>query len=141
MEFPPMPAPKTVDAVKLVLRLSKGLHRQLVRRAKRNNVSLNTEIINELEAHRRDDSTLDRAIEDTYMAPIAELGLWSPEYARKRHEGGHPPLPPEIVRALWHEAKKAKVTPEEYWKRKLRQNGIDPDAPYTAPVDTTRTAA
>jgi HicB-like protein involved in pilus formation len=129
-----MPSPKTADAIKLVLRLSKGLHRQLVQRAKRNNVSLNTEIINELEAQGRDDSVIARAIEDAYMLPLSEIGLWSPEYARIRQEGGHPPLPPEIVSALRHEAKKAKVTPEELWKAKLRENGIDPDAPYMAPA-------
>jgi hypothetical protein len=34
---------------KFLLRLPKGLHRRLVQQAKRNNVSLNTEIINLLE--------------------------------------------------------------------------------------------
>jgi hypothetical protein len=136
-----MPSPKTADAIKLVLRLSKGLHRQLVQRAKRNNVSLNTEIINELEVHGRDDSVIARAIEDTYLVPLSEIGLWSPEYARIRHQGGHPPMPPEIVRALWHEAKKAKVTPEKFWKDRLRENGIDPDAPYMAPSEESKDKA
>jgi predicted CopG family antitoxin len=42
-------ADKTTDAVKLNLRLPKRLHRQLVQQARRNNVSLNTEIVNQLE--------------------------------------------------------------------------------------------
>jgi hypothetical protein len=80
-----------------------------------------------------DDHTIDRKIDDDYMVPLAEIGLWSPEYARIRHQGGHPPLPYETVRALNRAAKRAKVTAEEYWKRKLRERGIDPDAPYQAP--------
>jgi hypothetical protein len=44
-----MSADKTTDAVKLNLRLPKRLHRRLVQQAKGNNVSLNTEIINQLE--------------------------------------------------------------------------------------------
>src|SRR5262245_10373707 len=39
------------DTIKLNLRLPKGLHRRLVQQAKRNNVSLNTEIVNQLESH------------------------------------------------------------------------------------------
>jgi HicB-like protein involved in pilus formation len=46
-----MSANKTTDAVKLNLRLPKSLHRKLQRDAKRNNVSLNTEIIHQLEGH------------------------------------------------------------------------------------------
>jgi hypothetical protein len=38
-----------VDVVKLNLRLPKALHRKLSQAAKANNVSLNTEIINQLE--------------------------------------------------------------------------------------------
>jgi hypothetical protein len=135
-----MPAPKTADAVKLVLRLPKGLHRQLVQRAKQNNVSLNTEILNELEAYGDDDIAVARHLGEAYLVPLSEIGLWSPEYARIRQEGGHPPLPPEIARALYHAAKKAKVTPEEYWKRKLRELGVDPDAPYEGPIKTPRAA-
>jgi hypothetical protein len=80
-----------------------------------------------------DDKAISRAIDDSYRVPLTEIGLWSPEYARQRQQGGHPPLPPEIVHALYHAAKRAKVTPEEYWKRMLRERGIDPDAPYIAP--------
>jgi HicB family len=43
---------KDAGIVKLNLRLSKGLHRHLVAQAKRNNTSLNTEIINILERDR-----------------------------------------------------------------------------------------
>lgn len=37
------------DEVRLVLRLPKGLHGRLTKEAKRNGVSLNTQIINQLE--------------------------------------------------------------------------------------------
>jgi hypothetical protein len=40
---------KASEVVKLNLRLPKNLHRRLTRDAKQNNVSLNTEIINQLE--------------------------------------------------------------------------------------------
>jgi uncharacterized membrane protein YheB (UPF0754 family) len=40
---------KTADAVKLVLRLPKSLHKRLRQQAARNNVSLNTEIVTQLE--------------------------------------------------------------------------------------------
>jgi hypothetical protein len=88
-----------------------------------------------------DERAIARAIEDSYKLPLTELGLWSSEYARIRHQGGHPPLPYDVVLALWNEAKKAEVTPEELWKRKLRENGIDPDAPYEGPTIPARTAA
>jgi hypothetical protein len=42
-------AKKPADTVNLILRLPKALHRRLTQQARRNNVSLNTEIINELE--------------------------------------------------------------------------------------------
>ena len=44
-----MPETNTGDVVKLNLRLPKALHRKLHQAAKANNVSLNTEIINQLE--------------------------------------------------------------------------------------------
>jgi hypothetical protein len=77
---------------------------------------------------------------DDYVVPLSEIGLWSPEYARIRQQGGHPPLPPEVARALSRAAKRAKITPEEYWKRKLRERGIDPDAPYMAPATESAAA-
>jgi hypothetical protein len=40
---------KTADAIKLNLRLPKPLHKRLKQQARRNNVSLNTEIVNQLE--------------------------------------------------------------------------------------------
>jgi hypothetical protein len=72
--------------------------------------------------------------------PLGDLGLpplWSPEYERIRHEGGHPALPPDIERALRAAARRAKVTPEEYWKARLRELGHDPDAPYQAPAEAS----
>src|SRR5262245_35120701 len=46
-----MSADKTTDAIKLNLRLPKALHRRLVQQAKHHNVSLNTEIVNQLQGH------------------------------------------------------------------------------------------
>src|SRR5262245_21833356 len=43
---------RTTDAVKLNLRLPKSLHRQLVQQATRRNVSLNTEIVEQLQGSR-----------------------------------------------------------------------------------------
>ena len=54
-------ASKTADAIKLVLRLPKALHKRLTQQARRNNVSLNTEIINQLEGHEA--ATVERARE------------------------------------------------------------------------------
>jgi hypothetical protein len=42
---------KAVDAHQFLLRLPKPLHRRLLAQAKRNNVSLNTEIVNQLEGY------------------------------------------------------------------------------------------
>src|SRR5262245_6085206 len=41
-------ANKTADPIKLNLRLPKPLHKRLKQQARRNNVSLNTEIVNQL---------------------------------------------------------------------------------------------
>src|SRR5262249_20849431 len=41
-------ASKTADAIKLVLRLPKPLHKRLTQQARRENVSLNTLIVNQL---------------------------------------------------------------------------------------------
>ncbi len=52
---------KPTDAVRLLLRLPKGLHKRLQQEAKRNNVSLNTEIVNQLEGYEA--STVKRVTE------------------------------------------------------------------------------
>jgi HicB family len=54
-------ANKTADAAKLVVRLPKSLHRRLKQQAKRNNVSLNTEIVNQLEG--AEGALLERVVE------------------------------------------------------------------------------
>ncbi len=80
--------------VQLHLRLPKKLHKRLMQRAKRNNTSLNTEIINQLEQaltaatddrislRREDIGEIVRATVDTYREPatLSELG--------RRWEGG-----------------------------------------------------
>jgi hypothetical protein len=48
-----MSADKTADAVKFLLRLPKGLHRRLLQDAKRRNVSLNTQIVDELQGYEK----------------------------------------------------------------------------------------
>jgi HicB-like protein involved in pilus formation len=79
-------ADKTADAVKFLLRLPRGLHRRLLQQAKRNNVSLNTEIVNQLESHEstavnRLKEWLKPAIENTikevfYRPPGQDLSEW-----------------------------------------------------------------
>jgi Arc-like DNA binding dprotein len=81
-----------------------------------------------------DDDAIDAYTNSHYTVPLSEIGLWSPEYAQIRQQGGHPPLPLHIVRALCRAAARAKVTPEDYWKDMLQERGIDPDAPYEAPA-------
>lgn len=67
------------------------------------------------------------------MVPLTEIGLWTPEYARKRWKGKHPALPYNIVLALLDLSKEAGLTFEEYWKRTLKEHGVDPDKPYEPP--------
>jgi hypothetical protein len=98
--------------------------------------SVSEEIEYRLEQSFEREEAADEHTIDHYMVPLSEIGLWSPKYARIRQQGGHPPLPPEVVRSLSRAAKRAKVTPEEYWKRKLQDHGIDPDAPYVPPPKT-----
>jgi HicB-like protein involved in pilus formation len=118
-----VPAPKTVDAVKLVLRLPKRLHRRLVQRAKRNNISLNTEIITELEKY-----------SERFAVPLTEVGLFSEEFSAKRRELGHPPLSIGAALDLFQRSKKEGISPEEILTRELQKRGIDPDAPYEPPA-------
>lgn len=147
-------ASKTAGAAKLLLRLPKPLYRRLKQRAKRNNVSVNTEIVNQLEGFEArlegeaaertkaavrqaiDEQALEEALGD-YSIPLTEIGLFTPEYARTRAKGGHPPLSPEIARTLYRASRAAGLTPTEYWRRKLKEHGIDPDAPYEAPAVAT----
>jgi hypothetical protein len=85
-----------------------------------------------------DDTVIDDYTNDSYggMMVIGETALFTREYVRKRREGGHPLLPTHVVRALYRAAKRAKVTPEQYWKRKLKECGVlDPDAPYEPPAE------
>jgi hypothetical protein len=77
--------------VQLHLRLPKKLHKRLMQRAKRNNTSLNTEIINQLEAaltgatddrvplQREDIAKIIKAALDSYVVPVplSEIGTRS----------------------------------------------------------------
>jgi hypothetical protein len=70
-----MSAKHTDDVVKLNLRLPKALHRKLQQAAKANNVSLNTEIINQLEG--RSSQTIEQLkgfIQETANATAAAIG-------------------------------------------------------------------
>jgi HicB family len=70
-----MSAKHTDDVVKLNLRLPKALHRKLQQAAKANNVSLNTEIINQLEGH--SSQTIEQLkgfIQETANATAAAIG-------------------------------------------------------------------
>src|SRR5262249_465847 len=81
-------ADKTSDAIKLNLRLPKPLHRRLKQQAKRNNVSLNTEIVNQLEGHEVATATrmaellrpaLDDAIKEAIEEAVSRATRPSPE--------------------------------------------------------------
>ena len=70
-----MAADKTADAIKLNLRLPKPLHKRLKRQARHNNVSLNTEIVNQLEGQppagvKRAMETLRPLFEETVRAAL-----------------------------------------------------------------------
>jgi non-canonical (house-cleaning) NTP pyrophosphatase len=72
-------ADKTADAIKLNLRLPKPLHKRLKQQARRNNVSLNTEIVNQLEGQqplfeKTVRSALQRAIQSFMEAPLDQEG-------------------------------------------------------------------
>jgi hypothetical protein len=64
-------ADRTADAIKLNLRLPKPLHKRLKQQARRNNVSLNTEIVNQLEGYEA--ATIKRVTGMTYEALRAAL--------------------------------------------------------------------
>jgi hypothetical protein len=69
-----MAADKTADAIKLNLRLPKPLHKRLKRQARVNNVSLNTEIVNQLEG--RQSAVVKEAMEkivQAYAGAAAEV--------------------------------------------------------------------
>jgi len=72
----PMSAKKAIDVVKLNLRLPKALHRKLHQAARANNVSLNTEIINQLEARSWYGQTPDQVknlIQETALATAEHI--------------------------------------------------------------------
>jgi hypothetical protein len=78
-----VPKNKTTDAAKLLLRLPKPLHKRLQQQARRNNTSVNTEILNQLSGYRNAVchaksaefdahvlKTLLDALRDTWAAPM-----------------------------------------------------------------------
>ena len=107
--------------VQLHLRLPKKLHKRLMQRARRNNTSLNTEIINRLEAaltgvtddrgplQREDIAKIIKATLDNYVVPVplSEIGT----RAEREQEAG--------------------VTLKKLLRRWAKE--IDPDAPYVPP--------
>jgi hypothetical protein len=72
-----MAVTKTADAVKLNLRLPPALHKRLVTQARRNSVSLNQEIVNQLEGH--DERTRALIVKTVAAAMAALVGRGSPE--------------------------------------------------------------
>ena len=99
--------------------------------------SVSEEIEYRLEhSFRREDTTglVKKTVREAvdYMIHLTEIGLWTPEYARKRWKGGHPAVP-AFVDALIDLSNEAGVTPEEFFKNLLREKGVDPDAPDVPP--------
>src|SRR5262245_50898702 len=66
-------ADKTADAHQFLLRLPKPLHKRLMQQAKRNNVSLNTEIVNQLEGY--ETAAVKRATE--IMQPLLKEAVYA----------------------------------------------------------------
>jgi hypothetical protein len=142
-----MPESKTADAAKVLLRLPKGLHKWLTQQARRGNRSLNAQIVNVLEAYRErlralaaaetETEKTEASIEPDYETPLTEVGLFTPEFARARWKGGHPPLSFGAALDLYQKSKEAGVTPEEYFRRELEKLGVDPDASYEPPAATS----
>jgi hypothetical protein len=95
-----MAADKTADAIKLNLRLPKPLHKRLKQQARRNNVSLNTEIVNQLEGHHEAalkdairvvvepliDSAFERATEATDVAMMRFANKMVQRFAEAQEE-------------------------------------------------------
>jgi hypothetical protein len=142
-----MPESKTADAAKVLLRLPKGLHKWLTQQARRGNRSLNAQIVNVLEAYRERLKALaaaeteaektEASIEPDYEVPLTEVGLFTPEFARARWKGGHPPLSFGAAIDVYRRSQEAGVSPTEYFERLLRERGINPDAPYEPPAGTS----
>jgi hypothetical protein len=78
-----MATDKTADAIKLNLRLPKALHKQLKQQARRNNVSLNTEIINQLQGY--EVATVERTTE-IVAAAVRAVFREREEAAKERRE-------------------------------------------------------
>ena len=78
-----MATDKTADAIKLNLRLPKALHKQLKQQARRNNVSLNTEIVNQLQGY--EVATVERTTE-IVAAAVRAVFREREEVAKERHE-------------------------------------------------------
>ena len=76
------------DVVKLNLRLPKALHRKLHQAAKANNVSLNTEIINQLEGRSSHGPIMDQVkniIQATATATADRMVIVGAGASTKRH--------------------------------------------------------
>jgi len=108
-------ADKTSDAIKLNLRLPKPLHRRLKQQAKRNNVSLNTEIVNQLEGTEK--STAKRMAE--IMKPIFDEAI---EEAIARATGRA--LDPEFMLDAIQHMPEGPVHTEGQLEKRLDQMGM-----------------
>ena len=80
-------ADKTADAFKFVLRLPKPLHKRLKQQARRNNASLNTEIVNQLEGSeaataKRMAEALRPALDEAIKEVLAETAFRQTHQAR-----------------------------------------------------------
>jgi hypothetical protein len=80
------------DTVNLILRLPKPLHKRLKQRARRNNVSLNTEIVNQLEG--QPPEGVKRAMET--LRPLFETTVTAAVHRALYEAGIDPKLPFKI---------------------------------------------
>jgi hypothetical protein len=129
-------ADKTSDAIKLNLRLPKPLHRRLKQQAKRNNVSLNTEIVNQLEGHEtataaRMAEALKPALDDAIKEAI-EMAVYRTTGRQSRHQ----------VEALLHLITRSNpVRTEAELAERLRQMGFpNSDVVYFSQIFRERQA-
>jgi hypothetical protein len=133
-------ARKPADEVQLKLRFDERLRRRLAKEAERNQRSMNAEIIHRLEQSFQQEDVIEKTFNEHVVAetmvnlfsPPDPDWPFSPEFARVLRRGGHP-FPGKAAVAISKLSREAGITPDEYFKGKLKELGVDPDKPYVDP--------